>query len=67
MDWSTIIVAAITAGFAFLGVYITNRKQTALVVYRIDQLEQKVDKHNNVIERTFKLEQKVEDLEKRVK
>ena len=67
MDWSTIIVAAITAGFAFLGVYITNRKQTALVVYRIDQLEQKVDKHNNVIERTFKLEQKVDDLEKRIK
>lgn len=67
MDWSTIVVAAITAGFAFLGVYITNRKQTALVVYRIDQLEQKVDKHNNVIERTFKLEQKVDDLEKRIK
>ena len=67
MEWSTIIVAAITAGFAFLGVYITNRKQTALVVYRIDQLEQKVDKHNNVIERTFKLEQKVDDLEKRIK
>ncbi len=27
-----------------------------LVVYRIDQLEKKVEKHNNVIERVYKLE-----------
>lgn len=33
----------------------------------IQRLEIKQDKHNSVIERTFKLEQKVEDLEKRIK
>ena len=33
----------------------------------IKRLESKQDKHNAVIERTFKLEQKVEDLEKRIK
>lgn len=33
----------------------------------IQRLEVKQDKHNAVIERTFKLEQKVEDLEKRIK
>lgn len=27
-----------------------------LVVYRIEQLEKKVEKHNNVIERVYKLE-----------
>lgn len=32
----------------------------------INRLEEKQDKHNAVIERTFKLEQKVEDLEKRI-
>ena len=32
----------------------------------IIRLENKQDKHNAVIERTFKLEQKVEDLEKRI-
>jgi len=32
----------------------------------ISRLEAKQDKHNAVIERTFKLEQKVEDLEKRM-
>lgn len=28
-----------------------------LISYRIDQLEKKVEKHNNLIERTFKLEE----------
>ena len=30
MDWVTILVAVITAGFAYLGVYTSNRKQAAL-------------------------------------
>lgn len=33
----------------------------------IKRLEVKQDKHNAVIERTYKLEQKVEDIEKRMK
>ena len=41
------------------GILISNK----LTIYRIAQLEEKVNKHNNVIERVFKLEQKVEDLE----
>lgn len=28
-----------------------------LTIYRIDQLEKKVDKHNQIIERTYKLEE----------
>lgn len=33
-----------------------------LTTYRIQQLEKKVDKHNTIIERVFKLEQRVDDL-----
>ncbi len=36
MNIETIVVALITAGFAFLGVYMSNRKQTALVSYRLE-------------------------------
>ncbi|WP_298535699.1 hypothetical protein [uncultured Methanobrevibacter sp.] len=32
----------------------------------INRLEKKQDKHNSIIERTFKLEQQVNDLEKRM-
>ena len=33
-----------------------SRKQSVLIAYRLEQLENKVNKHNNVIERTFVLE-----------
>jgi len=64
-NWSTVLVAVITAGFAFLGVYVSNRKQTALVAYRLEKLEAKVDKHNNLVERMYKLESKIERIEAR--
>ena len=64
MDWATILVAVITAGFAFLGVYMSNRKQAALVAYRLEKLEAKVDKHNNVVERMYRLESRMDILEK---
>lgn len=57
MDWTSIIVAVITAGAAFAGVYYSNRKAASLIEYRLTQLEHKVDKHNQVIERTYHLEE----------
>ena len=64
MDWITIVVALITAGFAFLGVYVSNRKQAALVAYRLEKLEAKVDKHNNLVERMYKLESRIDSMQK---
>ena len=66
MNVETILVALITAGFAFLGVYISNRKQAALVAYRLEKLEEKVDKHNNVVERMYRLEEQVKTLQAEV-
>ena len=63
MNPETVLVAVITAGFAFLGVYISNRKQAALVAYRLEKLEEKVDKHNNVVERMYRLEEQVKNLQ----
>ena len=48
-----------TLGGSFLGIF-TSAKLTN---YRIEQLEKKVEKHNGVIERVFKLEGQVEQLE----
>lgn len=66
MNLETVVVALITAGFAFLGVYISNRKQAALVAYRLEKLEQKVDKHNSVVERMYRLEENVKNLHEEV-
>lgn len=57
MEWISFAAAALTALLSFLGVYFSNRKSAALVEYRLSELEKKVDKHNNVIERTYKLEE----------
>ena len=39
----------------------------ALVAYRLEQLESKVGKHNQVIERTYVLEESVSLLDERIK
>ena len=65
MDWVAFGASVVTAVCALIGTYMSNKKTTALVLYRIEQLEKKVEKHNQVVERTFKLEQKVEDLVKK--
>ncbi len=67
MNWETVLAAVITAGFAFLGVYMSNRKQAALVAYRLEKLEIKVDKHNNVVERMYRLESIVDSLQNELK
>ncbi len=38
-----------------------------LVNYRIEQLEKKVEKHNTVVERTYKLEGEVRELQHEMK
>ena len=52
----TIIVAILsligTLAGSLLGIIAANK----LVVYRIEQLEKKVEKHNNVLERVYDLE-----------
>lgn len=60
--WVTIASALITAVFSFLGVYMSNRKQTALIDYRLKQVEAKVGQHNNLEGRVIVLETKFKDL-----
>ena len=67
MDWMTIAAAAITAGFSFLGVYFSNRKQTALVEYRLRQLEKKVDLHNQLVDRMYRMEARADLAEAEIK
>ena len=61
-----IVVAVIALVGTLGGSYMANKKTTALIAYRLEQLEQKVNKHNNVIERTYSLEKCEALLEERV-
>ena len=66
----TIVVAILS----LIGTLAGSFGGTQLIMYRIEQLEKKVEKHNSVVERTFLLEEKmkvanhrIEDLEGKVK
>lgn len=61
--WIAALSALVTGLLSLLGVYAANRKSSALIAYRISKLEEKVDKHNSVIERTFILEGQVTELQ----
>ena len=52
---------------SFLGTYISNHKSNAIWQYRVQQLEEKQDKHTNVIERTYKLEKDMASNERDLK
>ena len=62
-----IMVALIgLAGSAF-GAFICVLASAKLTNYRIEQLEKKVDKHNTVIERTYKLEEAQAVIQEQIK
>lgn len=57
------IIAAVSTIFSgAMSAILANR----VTVYRIDALTKEVEKHNQVIERTYKLEQQVEDMDGRL-
>lgn len=56
MDWSNILVGAMALLGTVLGSVLGIREANRLVLYRLEQLEQKVDRHNKVIVRTYELE-----------
>lgn len=66
------IIAVIITGVLSLtgtlaGSYFSQRKSSALIAYRLEQLEEKVHKHNNLIERTYRLEEKAALQEEKIK
>ena len=73
---STILASIITGAVAIIVCMINNHFQSikqakahndniVLISYRLEQLEQKVDKHNNIVERTYELERKTAVLEEK--
>lgn len=62
-----IIVALITGFFSFIGVYASNRKSAALLEFRIKALEQKVEAHNNLVERMYAAEEKQAITDEKIK
>lgn len=67
----TIITAVITGAVTLVVCIINNRTQhsktLALIEYKLTELTKTVEKHNNVIERTYELEKRMEVQEEKIK
>lgn len=63
----TVLVALLALVGTLSGSYMSNRKTTALLDYRMQRLEERVNKHNDVIERTYKLEKQEEIIEEKIR
>ena len=62
-----IIVALIGLAGSALGSILGVMASAKLTSYRLEQLEKRVEAHNNLIERTYKLEERTELQEEKIK
>lgn len=69
----TIIAAMVSAGAAIVVCIINHNRTVSLMEYKLDQLTEQVRKHNNLVERMYKVEEqtaiqdeKIKVLEKKV-
>ena len=63
----SIIVAVLALIGTLAGTYFSNRKGTALIAYRLEALEKRVQAHNNLVERMYQVEERTELQEEKIK
>ena len=63
---ATIIAALIAAGTSLIGSFAGVMASSKLTAYRIEQLEEKVNKHNSIIDRTYKLEEQASVMNEKI-
>ena len=64
MDWATIVVGVLAFIGTLVGAYCSNNKAVALVTYRLQALEKKVEQHNKVVERMSVAENEIKAIKK---
>ena len=55
--WATIIGAAVAAAASIIVSWLNSKKQIDLISFQIGELRMAQEKHNKVIERTYRLEE----------
>lgn len=63
----TIIVALLSLAGTLAGSFFAYRKSSALIAYRLEELEKKVQAHNNLVERMYRVEERTEVQEEKIK
>ena len=55
----SVLAAAITGVLTLIGVLYSNSKSRAVMEYKLDELSNRVQKHNEVIARTYEVERRI--------
>ena len=64
VDWATIVVGVLAFIGTLVGAYCSSNKTVALVTYRLQALEKKVEQHNKVVERMSVAENEIKAIKK---
>jgi sensor histidine kinase YesM len=64
---STAVATVVVGVLSLIGTLAGSYGGIKLMTYRIEQLEKRVEKHNNLIERTYKLEEEQKVQEEQIK
>ena len=63
----SIVVAVLALAGTLAGAYLANRRSTALIAYRLEAIKKRVQAHNHLVERTYRLEERTELQEEKLK
>ena len=66
VDWATIVVGVLAFIGTLVSAYCSNNKTVALVTYRLQALEKKVEQHNKVVERMLIAENEIKTMKKEI-
>lgn len=67
MDYAFLLSPIVSALLAFAGSYLAFTNRITRLEALIETLTERVEKHNNVIERTYKLEGRMDALDAQIK
>ena len=61
-----LVTGGVTLAVCLINNFLQQSKTRALLEYKLNELTQRVNKHNDLIERTYRLEEKVKELTRRL-
>ena len=64
--WTAIISGLCVAVPSVIATISSNKRNNDLVLYRINELDEKVHAHNNLIDRMYKVEKDIKVLEEKI-
>ena len=67
VQYETIVVAVLSLIGTLAGAYLSNKKSSALITYRLERLEEKANGINTIEERVYRIEENQSVVDEKIK